>query len=344
MNHGCCPSVQHATYPVLDGWSATVQEASDEDLRAYEQKLRRIMADSDRLTGEALESAVGVIREMQERLLGKLAKFAGTEKFSAFWLPWLQHAVHDVADQLADRYGREVGEFLPQAWNLGIQQADAAPEGPTHREKPDEGTRAQAPEEPPQRAAQIQVTPLPHLSPDDVGIAAQFTPDLIKNLEDETVRIIGRELAVSVLSGETPRAVMDKLAAELGDRSGPWTSVAYRAEIITRTETARIQDLGTQHRMEQRQELTPEEDVWWTILVAEVNGWPCPTCTEVAKRGPFRVGDPHAPVLPIHPNCRCKRIRWFPKWEPAQGVNQTDDQRAAGLTDSTNDEPAAEES
>lgn len=338
---GCCPSIQVATYPELATWPNTVQEATEDQLRAYEQKLRRILAESDRLTGEALESAIGLVREMQERLLGRLAQAVGTGRFDAFWLPWLQGAVQDVAEELAQRYGREVGEFLPRAWDVGIRQADAAPVGPTEEPPTIRALPAAGPEGAGKAAAHIHGTPLPHLNPDDVGIAAQFTPDLITSLEEETVRIIGREVAVSVLSGETPGKLMERLGAELGDRSGPWTSVAYRAEVITRTETARLQDLAAEHRMEQRQALDPEEEVWWTILVAEVNGWPCPYCQRIADEGPYRVGDPDAPRLPLHPNCRCKRIRHFPAWEPAKGVHQPDEQREAGLTDSENEEPTS---
>ncbi len=298
---------------------ALLTEATQEEVRAYLERMHAVMDQADKLDGKALERVKRLTREMQQRVLGRLAELQhegavqSDGSWNVFWLPQLRRAVDELAHEMAARYGTELEEFLAQAWEVGVKLADAG------------------------FGALGLRTPQHSISAVDIGIAANWSPDLIQGQADHVKQHIGDEIAVSVRTGEAPHVLAKRLAGKLTTEGTPFHSVQYRAELITRTETRRLQGMGNQHRMVAYKAANPKSRLMKHLLVAEVNGWPCPECKRLSDQGPWEVDDPRAPVVPIHPNCRCDMVPFVKGMSeedlPSGEDKPTDEQRGASVAD-----------
>lgn len=127
----------------------------------------------------------------------------------------------------------------------------------------------------------------------------------IDTLQAELTRDIAHEL----LQGRNPREFRSKLGKLVAD---DFKHGRYAGERIARTETARVQYTAAM-------DLFREQDQKYVMWTAESVA--CRACREIAERDDAGVGEQgiyklnDVPELPVHPNCRCSIVAWYPDRE-----------------------------
>lgn len=260
---------------------------------AYEQTLRRILSRADTLDAEAVVALRQLVRDMQKRVNERLAYEVTSQNaertWGPFWVPQLIRAVSDTIGDMAARAGEELGGFLASSWELGSEMVDASLKAVTGLDMLG-----------------------PAITPYTLTVLAPFSAQLITRIDEATREAIDKSLRVGIALGESPGEIMDKLKADLGDTSAPWRTVAYKSEIITRTEVSRVQTLASEARVNAaRLEFPDELEDMKQIFVSVTRGeWPCKIC-EPYDQSVWDIDDPRKPVPPMHPNCRCALAPYF---------------------------------
>jgi len=288
-----------------------VERITDVEREAYFERLRVVLERADQLDAQGLEAVKSILRDAQVKLLGELAviEHGGRTAWDAFITPRVMGALETVAAEVASKYGLALTELMPQAFSVGVDIVNTTIGG-----------------------SGIVLTPLPQLDATQLGIYANFDAGLVTAVGDEVRQQIGREVALNIMTGEGPDALRRKLAQDLEGKAGPWHSVATRAEVVARTETARVQGLGVQKQMEQVVTQFPELEMKKMLLVAHVGGYPCKVCSKYEGIR-YDINDPQAPATPIHPRCRCVWVSVFPGMDDVQDLANvpTEQRRAASV-------------
>ncbi|WP_438450386.1 hypothetical protein [Lactobacillus kitasatonis] len=115
-----------------------------------------------------------------------------------------------------------------------------------------------------------------------------------------------RDIAHELVQGRNPREFRNKLGKLVAD---DFKHGRYAGERIARTETARVQYTAAM-------DLFREQDQKYVMWTAESVA--CRACKEIAERDDAGVGEAgvyklnDVPELPVHPNCRCSIVAWYP--------------------------------
>lgn len=247
---------------------------------AYRQHVEEVLRRADGLDAEMLTQVRGLVMEAQDRLLARLVRVLGGQgtDWDAFITPHILRAVEDVASHLSQRFKVAIETILPRVHEVGVDLVDTAIGG-----------------------AGVKIGALPVVAPETVKIASMLKPGLISNVGDEMRTRVQHQIQQAFLVGDSPHTVMQNIAAS-GIDKGPWQSVAYRGEIIARTEIANVQGMAAQKRMEHVVAQHPEIGMRKRWLVAHIKEWPCEQCAPLEGQD-WDVNDPDAPSVPRHPNC-----------------------------------------
>lgn len=257
---------------------ARLTEATPAEREAYIARLKTIIERADSLEADMLAAAKRMVREAANDLQARWAAVGAGQasEWEEFIQARMQRALAEVARELSARYNVEISEFLPESFLNGIDLTNAGV-----------------------GAAGVNVGALPGIAPEVVQIASVFPADLITRIDDVTRERVNAEIAKSFMLGDSPANLMQRLA-RTGLDSGPWKSVAYRTEIIARTELARVQGLGAQKRLAQTHREFPELGLKKVWITAHIREWPCDQCAPL-EGTTWDVEDPEAPVAPKHP-------------------------------------------
>lgn len=262
--------------------SRLLEALSPEDKAAYRERLADVLRRADNADAEMIDAVKRMTRQAADSLQARWVAIGvgnGTE-WDEFITQRMQGALGEVARELARAFGSALGEMLPAAFENGDSLTLAGIGG-----------------------AGFDVSALPGIAAETVKIASVFSSDLITNVEAWVLDRVNVVLRQAFVAGSSPWDVMQGIARS-GIDSGPWKSVAYRGEIICRTEMARIQGLGAQRRMSDVVRDYPDMGLRKVWLVAHILEWPCKTC-EPLENTVWDVDDPEAPEVPAHPGCRC---------------------------------------
>ena len=295
-------------------------ENTEEKRQAYEKALRRLLKRSDILDAEAIKSMQSLISDMRERISGRLANVLAQgdadNQWGLFWIPRLISAATEVVNEMADRAGETLGAHLRDSWQLGSEMTDKPLEAVT-------GLKILSPV--------IDQMTLTILSP--------FSAQLITRINETTREVVDKAIKTNVALGESPSLLMRELAKGPLDK-GPWKTLTYRTEIITRTEVARVQTLASEARLQKAvlefPNLTQGKNGLKQIFMSnQIGEWPCTICEPLDGKV-YDMDDPQKPVPPMHPNCRCSLSPFFPgistrKRAPRPISNR---QRKASVTES----------
>lgn len=269
------------------------EAVSDEDRARYRQHIEQILEEADGLDGEMLEAVRDVVERAQDSLTARWVRVVDTgTEWDAFITPKMVAAVNDVAGRLNREYNARLTTILPKSYEVGTRLVDTGI-----------------------GAAGVKISALPQIAPETLKVAARLKPELVTKVGDEMKVRIQKEIQRGFVVGDSPYTVMQNLAKS-GLDAGPWKSVAYRGEIIARTEMATVQGVATQARMVQAVEAHPEIGMRkkWVVAAARNNA-PCPRCREYGGKV-YDVKDPAAPQQPLHPCCLCCWIPVFPDNNP----------------------------
>jgi len=155
----------------------------------------------------------------------------------------------------------------------------------------------------------------PTLSMKQLYATQGVTGELITGLRKDSINMITNKVNLDLLAGRSVTDTMSGIEDILrglppsevyipGRRN---FSIAYRAELISRTEIARAQSIGTDIRLQQARADVPN-----IMFELDVAPDACDKCTPfIGER--FKPGE--GPDVPIHPNCQCTKIPWIPEVE-----------------------------
>ena len=273
-----------------------VKEATAEQREAYRDAIARSFKAADKLDADAMNAVVKMVEAAQERLLGRFQREIGRGFWAPHYLPKFRAAIDELVDDLAKKYRRDINEFLPKAWDVGLATTDAAIKG---------------------SGLGLSVH---HIDPRTAGMAVGVDGSLITGMARDGKKYLGRLVGQHILTSEGPGRLMQTLASDPQTEVGnPWRSVAYRGQIIARTELSFVAGGATQARMEQYAGKFPDVGLKKRLLVAHVGEWPCPICEE--HEGVVYEVD-EGPATPLHPNCRCHYISIGPGLESAAPNNR----------------------
>ncbi len=302
-------------------------------LEKYQKQIRSLLDDSNKLDDQITVETKQLIEEMRGAVIDRIRQVQGRIEKSGksqpdwghFWLSRLVADFNGIIVAVSAKFRKNLTNYTIKAYEVG-------------RDFADKGLEFAAPS---LNLNDPDISKLiPKLSRDGVRIAAQFPGDLITNMEEKQLAAITKECSISISSGESPGALMSRLEVDID--KGVWATSYARAEVIARTETARIQEIGRKQRVEQQQRAFPGVQMYQQYLVAPVLRWPCKKCAQYDGNVYDQFGnifilapgknDGPMPELPIHPRCRCTYVPFIPGVSPDPRENPTEQDQATEKT------------
>jgi hypothetical protein len=201
--------------------------------RAYKKRLEQILDAMDNLT----EDQIRVVQRQLEKAYKDVASRVATTEWQAYRLPQLREAVKRIVEEFTQFYGVTLDDGLKEAFNLGVDRIDF-----------------------PFAEAGIRVV-APEVSRQTLELAIMHTPDLIVDIRESTKLRINQKIISGITGQRTQFQVMKEIEAVLlgtGEKAPDGVSTAYRAERISRTELARVNNNAAASRMKQIERTEPE--------------------------------------------------------------------------------------
>ena len=268
-------------------------EQRPSDAALYNARVRQIVSTSQAALGvDEIAKAQALVQEMQHLLVGRLhvgANPTDSQIWAAHRAKLILHAVNDVVERYSKRFGVMLGKSVEDAYRDGAARTE-------------ELTRLSG-----------AAWNLPAISEHEINIAARYSPDLIRGYDDYAKGKLGDVIKRFTLTGRPPAELMAELAGRIDTRGTPFHDVAYRAELITRTEMARVAEMGSQARMLDFVREFPDAGMQQIHLLSERACDDCQAAFDASPNGDgvWDVGDEEAPVFPLHPNCLCSMAPYF---------------------------------
>lgn len=266
--------------------------------RAFVKKMQELLDKRDRMATTAVHRAWGLLEDLRKSVALELTSASG---FDAFQLPRLRTALDQLGKDFAAQYQADLAGRIDAAWALG---SDAIQQG--------------------MQAAEMGAAPF-ILDTKQLQIAQGLSADLVTKLSAETVAKISTEISRGMLGGqtmfETMRGVTDLLGSKAaigakGNLKFVADGIAYRAEMISRTEMLRAYNLANYSRSQDAAQHGVEYHEWVTAGDGRVRQSHADLNGMIVK-----VGEEFAPGLrfPVDPqgeaedtiNCRCRTIPAF---------------------------------
>ena len=251
-------------------------------------------------TGTA--AMLAILEEMQQQVMTEIGR-AAVESWDYYFLQRMLPAIERQVDNFRQKAQLEAAGLLKQHWGLGQSLVDA-----------------------PIAAAQPGIYMGFHLGTASLDALRDFTVHKLADISNDAYARIRSELQLGIMAGKSPAEVAKAIGRDLESPS-VFRSIAYRAEVVTRTEMGRVFSKATEMRLEQAALVIPGMEKEWIHA-----GHPMkPRPTHLAAHGqrvpvaePFRIGaqqmmfprDPAAPLDEVI-NCGCDHVPWNPSWGAA---------------------------
>jgi hypothetical protein len=274
---------------------------------AFQRKVEELIRRAQSMETAEVRKVIALLAEARKEIA---ATVAATE-WQAYRLPELKAAIERAMQQFGDKFGVELREAQGAFWEAGINFVDT-----------------------PLRAVGV-IAAFPAIDMTVLGIMQGYGADLVKGLARDAALKINNEITMGLMGQKTPFEVMEAVGRNLKDRS-IFTSIAARAETITRTEAGRVLEAAGQARNEAAAAVVPGLQKQW--LHGESSR--VPRIAHLAAHGqirdvnqPFDV-DGELLMYPRDPagsaqntiNCGCYSVPYHPDWEI---VGPIEERRAA---------------
>lgn len=184
------------------------------------------MDEAGRLEDRAVRNVLSILSQARKEIASEVV----STEWDAYHLPRLKEAVERAMVDFASKYGVDLRSRQADFWDMGIARADIALE-----------------------ILQVE-TMVPQVNIRTLEIAQGYSADLIGNLTSDAIKKINQELTAGLLGQKTPFEVMKAIGRNLSEPS-VFSSIAARAETITRTELGRIYEMATQSRLEEAEKI-----------------------------------------------------------------------------------------
>jgi len=249
--------------------------------------LSRIKALDVRILTASQKFADSIQKDLAKQLrqAKKLEGKSGNPHWGVFWIPQVSATLTRSMSDIEEKFATDLRKIAPEFYKTGDILGSLV-----------------------HRTLKVKVAKIPEGL---IEIGAHFDAGLISGAGKRERAAISKEIAKSVVLGEPLEALIDRVEGKLKN-SGRWESTRFRAEVIARTETARIQELAQQLRSEQLAAQYPDIKFYRKFLVQDIGDYPCPRCSPYRDkiydlRGMGLNGE-LAPTVPVHPNCRCALV------------------------------------
>jgi len=226
------------------------------------------------------QSMLDLLKELQKQVIDELGR-ASLGSWDAYHLKQMLKSIEEQIGTFTVKAKAEADGLLDKSWDKGIAMTDA-----------------------PLSAANIYTGF--HISTSSLDVLKTFTFHKLEGLSDAAMDKIKSELTLGILGGKTPQEVATAIGQNLKDPS-IFTSIAARAEVITKTEMGRIFSEATQMRMDQASQYVDGLEKMWRHAGHPKVARPMHLAAHgqhVPVNEPFRVGgiemmfprDPGAPL------------------------------------------------
>jgi len=259
----------------------------------YKKKLNEIVRRFGSMEAETVRRAMEMLRQLQNQIAGELLR---AKDFQAFRLRELSANLERMIQEYERQLMALSGESVLDGYTLGTQSVTE-----------------------PLQAAGFQAAFF-QPSQAQVNVLLDFSADLIKNITSGMLSKINMQIRIAALGNRSTMDAMQEITRILGLKAGKKmtaTGIAYRSEMIFRTETMRAYNLATQSQQTASAQLFPGLQKQW---VATGDGRT--RASHLAAHGqvvdvdkPFSVGGaelmhPHDPAGPAKEtiNCRCRTV------------------------------------
>lgn len=208
--------------------------------KAYKKKLEEILEAMDNLSADQVKIIETQLRKAYKEVAARVA----TTDWQAYKIPELQEAIKRIVEEFTQYYGVTLDNSLQEAFHLGVDRIDY-----------------------PFAVAGVRVV-APEISRQALELSILHTPDLIADIRESTKQRINQKIISGITGQRTQFQVMKEIEAVLlrtGEKAPDGVSTAYRAERISRTELARVNNNAAWARTKQIETTEPETDrykVW----------------------------------------------------------------------------------
>lgn len=241
----------------------------------------RVLETSQKFADSIQKDLAKQLRQAK-RLEGK----SGNPQWGTFWIPQVSQELTRSMRDIEERFEVDLRKLAPEFYKVGDILGSLV-----------------------HKTLKVKVPKLPEGL---IEIGSHFDAGLIKGMGKRERAAISKEIAKSVVLGEPLDVLIDKVEGRLKS-PGRFESTRFRAEVIARTETARIQELAQQLRSERLAAEFPDIKFYRRFVVQYIGEYPCSICSPYSNKiydlqGRELNGDSRAPVVPVHPNCRCMLV------------------------------------
>lgn len=262
---------------------------------AFQKKVDELIVRSQRLEDAEVKKVIALLADARRDVAATVA----STDWQMHRLSEIKASIERTLQSFGDRYGVELRDAQRSFWEDGINIVEE-----------------------PLRTVGVHAA-FPAIDTTVLGILQGYGADLVKGLSRDAALRINNEISMGLMGQKSPYEVMSAVGKNLKDKS-IFTSIAARAETITRTEAGRVLEAASQARMTDAAAMVPGLKKQW------VHGQHVrmPRPSHLAADGqirdvsePFDVGGEQL-MYPRDPagsarntiNCSCYTVPYHPDW------------------------------
>lgn len=276
----------------------------------FNQKIKNLVKQAHSLEEEAVKRSIRLLEESRKEIISQVA----TSDWQSYRLKELKGAVERSIADFESKYKDVLKNAQYKFNDFGINYVDIPLNGI--------GINAQV--------LLIKANMVTMIDPTVVAIMQDYSADLVTGLARDAVLQINRELAAGILGQKTPYDIMIAIGGNLNGKS-VFSSIAKRAEVITRTEGSRVLQAASHARGMEAAKVLPGLGKQWKHDTYGKNPRPGHLAADGQTRKeeePFDISPNAGGVTeklqyPKDPagsakntiNCSCYKIPYHPDWD-----------------------------
>lgn len=261
---------------------------------AYDKEVQKLIAQAESMGDKQVAKAIAALNTARKKVEATVAK----TDWQLYHLPKMKTAIDKAMADFAGQLSKDVKSGQKDFWNFGQEMVDA-----------------------PLASAGV-VAVIPAIDTAMLIASQSVSAHMIRALGADASSKIYNEFAMGMMGQKTPFEVMKAVGNNLTDKS-IFSSIAARAETITRQECGRILEAANQMRMSEASKVVQALKKQWRHGTSKM-----PRLTHLAAEGqirnvdePFLVGgeklmyprDPAGSAKNII-NCSCFSVPWMEGW------------------------------
>lgn len=260
--------------------------------------IKKVLKEKDAGILTGTEAVNGILKELQKQVQDGLGQ-AALGSWDAYSMKNLLNAIERQVANFDSAAKKEVGSQLDNAWTLG------------------------------EKIVEDPLKTMPgiyagfNISTSSLTALKDFSFHKIEGLSSDAWYKIKGELSLGILGGKTPAEVAAAIGKNLTDPS-IFSSIAARAETITKTEMGRVFSTATQLRLEEAAQYVDGLEKQWIHAGHPKAARPYHVAASgqhVPVDQPFLIGnipmmfprDPKAPISEVI-HCGCDHVPWHESW------------------------------